>query len=66
MADSEESQAVHRLNLRIAELFRAIEPEDMVEVLAGSEMSLLRLAEQQQQQQQQQTRRAQLGQHEQT
>ena len=56
----DEGQAVHRLNVRIAELVREIGAEDMVEILAGSEKSLLRLAEQQQQQQQQQTRPSQV------
>ncbi len=57
---AEDNPAVHRLNVRIAELVKDIGAEDMVEVLAGSEKSLLRLAEQQQQQQQQQTRPSQL------
>jgi len=49
---------VSKMNLRIASLLKEAQPEEIAEILAGPEASLLRLSNQNQQQQQQRRRQA--------
>ncbi len=53
----ERASTIQALNLRIAQLVKASKPEEIVDIMLGSELSLLRASQQQQQQQQQQVRR---------
>jgi hypothetical protein len=49
--------AIDKLNLQIAELVSRFNPEEIRDILMGTEQSLLADTQQQQQQQQQQARR---------
>jgi hypothetical protein len=51
-----QGNTIERMNLRIAELLKSARSDEIVEILSGSETSLLRATQQQQQQQQQQAR----------
>lgn len=56
--DQQKPSVVSKMNLRIAQLLKESQPDEIAEILTGPEASLLRMSNQQQQQQQQVRRAA--------